>query len=98
MLAYAPAPAELTALTLNVCVPYDRLLKVWLRDSTPCTVVHEPPLCDTSYLIRLAPPLFSGACQVSVTFLPLTDGLRLRGAPGTFARAVNTLSTLSPEP
>ena len=65
ILAGVPAPAELTALTLKLCCPGARLVKVWLV--VVCAVTHGPLFKATSYLIIGAPPLFAGASQVNVT-------------------------------
>ena len=65
MLADAPLPAELTALTLNTWVSFDSPVKVWLV-ALP-TDVHALLLRDTSYLVIEAPPVLDGTVQDIVT-------------------------------
>ena len=77
----APAPAEFTALTLNVCVPAAKPVKTWLVVLP--TDVHAPSLRDTSYRVIAAPPLLAGAVQLSVIWFAPGVTLRVWGAPGT---------------
>jgi len=63
--AWAPAPTELTALTLKVWVPAARFVNVCPVVLWAC--IHPPLLRATSYLIIAAPPLLDGAVQLRVT-------------------------------
>jgi len=98
VLAGRPAPAEFTALTRKLCVTFGaNPFTVCDVLVTPCTVVHEPLLTDTSYL-DIGPP---GADQVRVTELAPGVVLRFSGAPGTVgggARVVTGIAGLCHDP
>ena len=64
-LTNGPGPTEFTALTLNVWVPLGKFVK--MCDVLLWAVIHAPVPTDTSYLVIVAPPLDSGACQCNVT-------------------------------
>lgn len=80
MLAGVPAPAEFIALTLNVCVVFDRPINVWLV--LLCAVIHGPPLRDTWYPVIGAPPVLAGGVQFKITCPVPGMGHRFWGAVG----------------
>lgn len=92
MLAAVPAPAELTALTLKLCVPLESPVNVWLDMLWAAN--QEPLFRDTSYLVMLAPPLLVGADHLTVTWPTPEVTLRLLGAPGRLAGVVNVCMPL----
>ena len=88
------APAELTALTLNVCVPLDNPVKTCVRFVEFWAGVQAPLLSATSYLVIAAPPLVAGIPQLRLTSPTLDTALRFRGGVGTVADVLGEIRLL----
>ena len=94
IVAASPAPCLFTARTSKVYdVPLARSVTLTCRiNSVP---VHSPlPSTRYSYLMMAAPPLLSGASQVSVTSPSPVSAWRARGAEGVATGVAVTVAAV----